>query len=82
MKVFWSILESACLSVHPRGQNKCTSFCHRAGGGIKSHLVTALVYSIKDIIWLPFWSYLIEFGQVCFVLVWYRVNSLPHNPDF
>ena len=40
-----SILESAylsvCLSMCPSVQY--TSFCHSAGGGIKSHLVTALL---------------------------------------
>ena len=41
-------LESACLSVHVSVcQSICvqnTSVCQSAGGGIKSHLVTALVF--------------------------------------
>ena len=47
LNVLEGILESACLSVHSSihvsiyVQN--TSFCQSAGGGIKSHLVTALV---------------------------------------
>ena len=47
MKVFRGELESACLSIHLSVcqsvyvQN--TNICQRAGGGIKSHLVTALV---------------------------------------
>ena len=43
--VFGGILESACLSVHVSVCVQNTSFCQRAGGGIKSHLVTALVFS-------------------------------------
>ena len=47
MKVFRGKLESACLSIHVSVyQSICvqnTSVCQRAGGGIKSHLVTALV---------------------------------------
>ena len=39
------ILESLCPSVCV--QNTFTSFCNNAGGGIKSHLVTALVLFIN-----------------------------------
>ena len=46
MKVFRGKLESACLSIHVSVcQSVCvqnTSVCQSAGGGIKSHLVTAL----------------------------------------
>ena len=51
MNVFWGILESACLCVCPSVcpcvcvQN--ISFCQSAGGSIKSHLVTALIYTIE-----------------------------------
>ena len=50
MKVFRGKLESACLSIHVSMcqsvyvQN--TSVRQSAGEGIKSHLVTALVYSV------------------------------------
>ena len=53
MKVFRGKLESACLSIHVSVcQSVCvqnTSVCHSAGGGIKSHLVTALVCFAPDI---------------------------------
>ena len=49
MKIFRGKLESACLSIHVSVcQSVCvqnTSVCQSAGGGIKSHLVTALVVS-------------------------------------
>ena len=47
MKVFRGKLESACLSVHVSVcQSVCTKYqvCESTGGGIKSHLVTALVF--------------------------------------
>ena len=43
MNVFGSTLESACVHVSVCVQN--TSFCQSAGEGIKSHLVTALLYN-------------------------------------
>ena len=43
----WGILESACLSILPCVSVSAfvqnTNFCQSAGGGFKSHLVTALV---------------------------------------
>ena len=56
MKVFGDISESACLSVRPCVHlwvHLCTKilvFSPSAGGGIKSHLVTALVFVafVKD----------------------------------
>ena len=52
INVFRSILESHCPSVWSSvclsmcwSVYKNTSFCQNAGGGIKSHLVTALVFS-------------------------------------
>ena len=46
--VFGDLLESACLSVHPCVcVSVCvqdSSFCQSAGRGIKSHLVTALLW--------------------------------------
>ena len=58
MNVFVGILESACMSdrvsVRPFVRQcvcvQLLSFCQSAGGCIKSHLVTALVYSRLDII--------------------------------
>ena len=48
--VFGGILESACLSVclsvHVSVCVQNTRFCQSAGGGIKSHLVTALVFLV------------------------------------
>ena len=50
MNVFGVILELACLSVHVSVRlSLClsvqnTTFCQSAGGGIKSHSETALVY--------------------------------------
>ena len=38
------ILESACLSVHLPVYLPNSSLCLSAGGGIKSHLLTALVF--------------------------------------
>ena len=50
MKAFRGKLESACLSIHvSMCQSACvqnTSVCQSTGGGIKSHLVTALVSSV------------------------------------
>ena len=43
MKVFRGKLESACLSIHVFVCVQNTSVCQSAGGGIKSHLVTAQV---------------------------------------
>ena len=55
MKVFRGKLESACLSIHvsvcQSVQN--TSVCQSAGRGIKSHLVTALVYPIWHLFLAP-----------------------------
>ena len=45
MKVFRGKLESACLSVCLSVCVQNTSVCQSASGGIKSHLVTALVFS-------------------------------------
>ena len=52
MNVFGSILDPDCLSVRVCGCRcvpmsvcaKNNNFCQSAGGGIKSHLVTALVF--------------------------------------
>ena len=41
-----SVSPSMCLCVHVSVFVQNTSLCQNAGGGIKSHLVTALVYSI------------------------------------
>ena len=53
MKVFRGKLESACLSIHVSVcQSICvqnTSVCQSAGGGIKSHLMTALVFLQQSI---------------------------------
>ena len=43
---FGGILESACLSVHMSACVQNISFCQSASGGIKSHLVTALVCAV------------------------------------
>ena len=52
MNVFGGgILESACLSVCPSVQN--TTFCQSAGGGIKLHSVTALVFNPEGFLLLP-----------------------------
>ena len=49
--MFSRVLESACLSVRVSicvfVCVKNTSLCQRAGGDIKSHLGTALVYSMN-----------------------------------
>ena len=45
MKVFRGKLESACLSVCLSVCVQNTSVCQSASGGIKSNLVTALVFS-------------------------------------
>ena len=45
MKVFRGKLESACLSVCLSICVQNTSVCQSASGGIKSHLVRALVFS-------------------------------------
>ena len=53
--MFWGILESACLYVCPSvylcvRMSACvknTSFCQSAGGGIKSHSATALVFPVS-----------------------------------
>ena len=44
MKAFRGKQESACLSIHVSVCVLNTSVCQSAGGGIKSHLVTALVF--------------------------------------
>ena len=43
MKVFRGKMESACLSIHVSVCVQNTSVWQSLGGGIKSHLVTALV---------------------------------------
>ena len=45
MKIFRGKLESACLSMCLSVCVQNTSVCQSASGGIKSHLVTALVFS-------------------------------------
>ena len=46
-RVYWNqpVCPFVCVSVHVSVFVQNTSFCQRAGGGIKSHLVTALVSS-------------------------------------
>ena len=44
MNVFGGILESACQTVGVSVYVPNTNFCQSAGGGIKSHSVTALVH--------------------------------------
>ena len=52
MNVFGAILKSACLSVHMCVRvSICvqnSSLCQSTGEGIKLHLVTVLVNSVKD----------------------------------
>ena len=54
MKVFRGKLESACLSIHVSVcQSVCvqnTSVCQSTGGGIKSHLVRALVGTVLQFV--------------------------------
>ena len=63
MNVFGSRLESACLSVHVsmivsiHVQN--TSVCQSTCGGIKSHLVMALVHSGMN--------FIIKSSKPCFI---------------
>ena len=45
MKIFRGKLESACLSMCLSVCVQNTCVCQSASGGIKSHLVTALVFS-------------------------------------
>ena len=47
MTVFVGILSSACLSVYVSICVQNTNFCQSAGGGSKSHLVTAIVVIVK-----------------------------------
>ena len=49
MNAFGAVLESACLSVRLPICVQNSSFCQSTGGGIKTHLVTALVLSKKSI---------------------------------
>ena len=44
MNVFGDVLESACLYARVSVCVQNITFCQSAGEGIKSHLVTALVY--------------------------------------
>ena len=49
-KCFWGVYwnKPVCPSVHVSICVQNTSFCQSAGGSIKSHLVTALVYPFKS----------------------------------
>ena len=77
---YTGIIQSVSLSVHVSICVQNTSFCQSAGGDIKSHLVTALVFPHYVFYPIKYRNHCVEIEQSIHNKFMVLINPLPHMP--